>query len=147
MASAAILSEIRRWNSTASPNGIWEKMAEVTAINHSGLDVDMLETTSLDNTDRYKTFIAGMIDGGEISLSMNFTRDEYETAKNDAESTSNQNYEIVLSDPDNTSFEFEGHITNIPFALEAPGLITSDVTIKVTGKPNLESGSGPSAGA
>ncbi len=145
MGTAGIGSIMRRWNGT--PPGAWENIAQITNIAAAGISVDMLEDTSLDNIDRYKTFVAGMIDPGEVTLSLNFTRDEYEQMKADAENQSNQNYEIVLSDVDNTSFEFEAHVSSLSFTLEPNGIITSECVMQVSGKTNLESGSGPSEGA
>jgi len=145
MATVGIGTLLRRWNSSTVQ---WENVGEVTNVALSGLSVDMLDSTNLDNTDRYRTFIAGMVDPGDLTLSMNFTRDEYDTMKADAENASNQNYELVLSDSDKTSFEFEGHVSTLAGpTVEPSGIITSEATIKISGKPQTESGSGPSAGA
>jgi hypothetical protein len=136
---------LRKWNSTT---GLWDNVGGITNISPSGLSIDMLESTDLDNTDRAKTFIAGMVDEGDVTLSMNFTRDEYDIMFNDAYDSSNQNYEIVLPDDDQTSREFEGHVSGLTGPnVEPNGIITSECTIKVSGKSNIESGSGPSAGA
>jgi hypothetical protein len=144
MATVGIGSLFRRWDGA----GNWENVGEITNITISGLSIDMLDSTNLGNTDRYMTFIAGMVDPGDLTLSMNFTRDEYDTMKSDAENSDNQNYELVLSDSDNSSWEFEGHVSSLTGPnVEPNGIITSECTIKISGKPNTESGSGPSAGA
>ena len=137
-------TEFRRWNSTL---GAWESLAEITAIAGPTMTRTTIDTTALDTTGGYMTFIGGLRDGGTVTLTMNFTRDTYEVAKADFENDTAQNYEIVLPDTETTSFEFEGLVTELPLGIQTNDKITADVTIKVSGQPTIESGSGPSAGA
>lgn len=133
----------RRWNSTT---GAWENLSEIVTITGPSMSRDTHDTTTLDTTGGYRTFITGLRNAGTISLSLNFTRDAYETMKDDFEDDSSQNYEIVLPDDDVTTLEFEGFVTECPLTIpESP--ITFDVTIQISGQVTLESGSGPSAGA
>jgi predicted secreted protein len=144
MAIAGYGAQFRRWNANPdnSSQGAWEKIAEVISIEGPGMDRETIDTTSLDNTDGYRSFIGGLRDAGEVTLSMNFRRDNYEKMKNDYEADGVQNYEIVLPDEDNTSLEFEGVVTGVPITVNTDDRVTSDVTIKVSGKPVLNSGSG-----
>jgi predicted secreted protein len=137
-------TEFRRWDSGA---GTWEKMADIQNINGPTMTRDTIDVTTLDTTGGYRKFIAGLRDAGELTMTMNFARDTYETMKGDFESDTEQNYEIILPDADNTSLEIVGLVTNLPLSIAPNEVITADVTIKITGQPVLESGSGPSAGA
>jgi predicted secreted protein len=133
----------RRWNSTT---GAWENLSEITNITGPSMSRDTHDDTTLATEGGYRTFITGLRNAGTISLSLNFTRDTYETMKDDFEDDSKQNYEIVLPDDDITTLEFEGLVTECPLTIpESP--ITFDVTIQISGQVTLESGSGPSAGA
>jgi predicted secreted protein len=105
------------------------------------------DTTALDTAGGYKTFIGAFRDAGTISLSMNFTRDTYEQMKDDFEDSATKNYEIVLPDDETTTLEFEGLVTELPLSVPTDDVITTDVTIKISGQVTLDSGSGPSAGA
>ena len=107
---------------------------------------DFIDTTALDTTGGYRTFITGFRDAGQVTLNMNFTRSTYEMMQTDFESASAQNYEIVLPDDDNTTLEFEGYVTELPLSVTPDDKITANVTIKVSGQPTLNSGSGPSPG-
>jgi len=143
-AVSGVGTQFRRWNSVT---GAWATLAEVKGINGPGMSRGTTDTTTLDTTGGYKTFKGAFRDPGTVSLTMNFTRDTYEQMKDDFEDDDAQNYEIVLPDDETTTLEFEGLVTELPLAVPTDGVITADVTIKVSGSVTLDSGSGPSAGA
>ena len=136
-AVAGVGTRFRRWNTTLTA---WEDISEINSINGPTKSRDTIDTTSLDSTGGYREFIAGFRDGGTVSLSMNFTRDTYELMNNDFESDVAQNYEIVLPDVENTTLEFVGFVTEVPLSIPTDDKITADVTIKVSGKPVINSG-------
>lgn len=136
-AVAGVGTQFRRWSGSA-----WVKIAEINSITGPGMTRDTIDVTSLDSTGGYREFITGFRDGGTVSLSMNFTRSTYDTMLADFESDSAQNYEIVLPDAENTSLEFEGLVTECPLSISPDDKITSDVVIKVSGQPTVDSGSG-----
>lgn len=138
-AVAGVGTLLRRWNGSA-----WVNIAEVLNIGGPSFSRDVFEVTSLDATDLYRVFKAGFRDSGEVTFSMNFRRDEFDTLKSDFENNDNQNYEIVLPDDENTTLEFEGLVTNAPLTIPPDAQITVDVTIKISGKTEVESGSGSS---
>jgi len=144
MPISGVGTQFRRWNSST---GLWVAIAEVKSITGPGMSRGTSETTALDTTGGYKTFVGAFRDAGTVSLSMNFTRDTYEQMKNDFESDTAQNYEIVLPDAETTTLEFEGLVTELPLSVPTDGVISADITIKVSGQVTLDSGSGPSAGA
>jgi predicted secreted protein len=137
-------TKFRRWDSTT---GTWAEIAEITGISGPSMSRNTIDSTVLATTGGYRTFIGALRDPGSITLNMNFTRATYEQMKDDFEDDTAQNYEIVLPDDDNTSFEFEGLVTELPLNVPTDDKITADVTIKISGQVTLESGSGPSAGA
>lgn len=144
MAISGVGAQFRRWNSI---DGAWETIAEINNITGPGMSRETIDTTALDTSGGYRTFIAGFRDSGTITMSMNFTRDGYETMKDDFEDDNAQNYEIILPDSDTTSLEFEGLVTECPLTIPPDDKITMDITIKISGQVTLESGSGPSAGS
>ena len=143
MADTGIGTLFRRWNSTT---GAWANLSEIRSITGPSMSRDIIDTTTLDTTGGYRTFITGLRNAGTITLNMNFTRDAYETMKDDFEDDTAQNYEIILPDDDVTTLEFEGLVTECPLTIPED-LISFDVTIQISGQITLESGSGPSADA
>lgn len=51
-------------------NGV--DLAEVTSISGPGQKVDTIEVTNHDSADAFKEFLAGLVDGGEITIEGNF---------------------------------------------------------------------------
>jgi len=142
MAVAGVGTEFRRWDGA----GAWAKIAEINSITGPGMTRDVIDTTTLDTAAGYRTFITGFRNAGTVALSMNFTRTTYALMKTDFESAALKNYEIVLSDTDNTTLEFEGLVTELPLTIAPDDKITADVTIQISGAVTLNSGSGPSPG-
>jgi hypothetical protein len=126
-----------RWNSTTSK---WVEIAEVKKIGWSGMSRKTFDTTTLSTPGGYETFGVGLRTAGSLKVDMNFTRAAFDAMKADFDSDVMQNYELLLPDTDNTSFEFEGLVTECPFDIPQDQ-ITLSVTIKINGVVNTESGS------
>lgn len=122
-----------RWNADALPSPIFEQMCNITSISGPGYAKDTLETTDLCTVDAYRTFMAGLKDAGEVSLAVNYATAVWALLYADFEAAVNNNYQIVL--PDNTTLEFAGLITAVPLEVPMDEKITSEVTIKISGKP------------
>lgn len=137
MAIAGVGTVFRRWSGTA-----WGSIAEVNSITGPSMTRDFIDVTSLDSTGGYREFIAGFRDGGTVVLAMNFTRATYDLMKTDFESDAAVLYEIVLPDPDQTSLEFMGLVTELPLTVPTDDKVTADVTIKVDGQVTVNSGTG-----
>jgi len=136
-------AQLRRWDTVTAT---YSALSNVTNISWDGMSRDLIETTALDTAGGYKTFITGLRDAGAVTLQINFTRDVYETLKGDFDSDVVKYYEIVLPDTDNTTLEFEGYVTEIPMGIPPDAAVSANVTIKITGQPTMNSGSGPSPG-
>jgi predicted secreted protein len=138
MASQAISGVgviFQRWNGSE-----WESVAEITAIKGPGMKRETIEVTNLDSLDGYKEFIAGFRDPGSVSLSMNYRRETYDLMIADFETNDKQNYQIVLPDALDTSFEFEGLVIELPLSITTKDAITTDTTIQVSGKVVINDG-------
>jgi predicted secreted protein len=134
-ATSGVGTQFRRWSGSA-----WVALAEVNSINGPTMTRDFIDVTSLDSTGGYREFITGFRDAGTISMTMNFTRETYELLKTDFESAVAQNYQIILPDEEDTGFDFEGLVTEIPLTIPTDDKITVDVTIKITGEVLMSSG-------
>ena len=126
----------RRWSGTA-----YADIGSINSITGPSMTRNTIDTTALDTTGGYSTFIAGFRNAGTVSLSMNFTRETYELMKADFESDVVVDYEILLPDVENTSLTFEGLVTELPLSIPTNDKITANVTIKVSGQVSLNSGS------
>jgi len=138
-AVASVGTYFQRWNGSA-----WVTISEINSITGPGMSRDTIEVTSLDSTGGYREFIASFRNPGTVTLSMNFTRSNYDLFKQDFESDTGGNYRIVLPDTESTIVEFEGLVTELPLSIPTGDKITMDVTIQLSG--SVETDSGASAG-
>lgn len=134
-AVAGVGTVFSRWSGSA-----WVPIAEINSITGPSFTRETIDVTSLDSTGGYREFITGFRDAGTITLSMNFTRDTFETMKDDFESNTAQNYQIVLPDDEETGLDFEGFVTECPLTIPSDDKITMEVTIKITGEVIISSG-------
>lgn len=143
LAIAGVGVKFLRWDESG---GSWDTIAEINSIDGPSMSRDSIDVTSLDSTGGYREFIAGFRDAGAISLTMNFVKGSYDLMKEDYEDPLSKFYQMVFPDFDedgeelNTSFEFEGLVTELGMAIPTDDKITSSVTIKISGKVEVSEG-------
>ena len=140
MASNAISgvgTKFYRWSGAA-----WAAIAEVNSITGPSKTRDFIDVTSLDSIGGFREFIAGFRDPGTVTLAMNFTAETYSVLNDDYEQEDHQYYMICLPDQAVTSLEFAGLVTEVPLTIPTDDKVTADVTIKLTGKVYVTSGTG-----
>lgn len=137
-AISGIGTKFYRWSPNSSE---WQAIAEVVSIGGPSKSRDTIEVTSFDSEDGYKEFIGSLRDAGAINLTLNYRRDTYEIMNDDFESELRQNYKIVLPDTEETTFEFEGLVTELPLNVALDDKISVETVIKVSGKVALYDGS------
>lgn len=114
-------------------------LAEVKSITPPSIARDTVDASHMESTEAWRDFIAGMKDGGEVGLELNFiAAGNARTLMAEFDSNGSsavKNRQIVF--PDGSIFAFAGILTG--FEPEAPtddGMVAS-ATFKVTGKPTL----------
>lgn len=122
-------------------DSVYEDIAELQSIDGPSMSRDTHDVTTLDSQGGYREFIGGLRDGGTISVTLFYTLDGYETLKNDFESDELGDFEIQLPDDDNTTLNFSAFVTELPLTVNTEPM-SFNVTFKISGETNLNSGSG-----
>lgn len=131
-------TEFQRESAT---QGVYDTIAQVANITPPQSEADDVEVEDLDPTDGYKHFLPGLLDGGEVSLTLNFDGKNagHQNLLSDHQSRVVKNFRIVL--PDGTTWAFPAYVKSFsPSEISAGGVIQAEVTLKVTGKPTLTPG-------
>ena len=69
----AIIGHSTQFKIEDSPGaGTYTKIAEVSSINGPSFSMDTVDATNMDSTNRWREFIAGLKDGGEVSFDVNW---------------------------------------------------------------------------
>jgi len=131
-------TQFQRWNSTSSA---WESIGGITNIGGPSASRDTHDTTALDTSGGYKTFVSGLRDSGEVTLSLIFDHVGYELLKGDFDGDDPQYYQIILPDTNQTSFMFQGLVTGLPLTIPTE-VITYEATIKLSGEVTVGTGPG-----
>jgi predicted secreted protein len=123
----------------ASSPTSYSVLAEVTSITPPALARDAIDASHTQSPNAWREFVAGMKDGGEVSLELNFIPGSATTTR--ILETFSQNVsilaKIVFPDSPGTTWSFEGIITG--FEAEAPvdDKMSASLTFKVSGQPSF----------
>ena len=101
----------------------------------AGRTRDMIDISTMDSTDKFREFIAGMADEGELTVEVNYDGSDAGVANslNTAfQAATNEAWTITL--PDTSTFVCNGIISNLGVAAPVDDKITQSITIKLTGK-------------
>ena len=115
-------------------------VGELTSIAGLELSADTIETTTLDSTDGYRTFIGGLRDGGEVSVSGFFKPTDTNGQKamlTNLNAGVAGSFSVVFPTAMSASWTFDGIVTSFATGAEMEDAVTFESTIKVTGKPTL----------
>jgi predicted secreted protein len=119
---------------------VFTTVAEVTNITPPAMSRDTVDATHEESPDGWREFIAGLKDGGEVSLDMNFVPDSADALAFMAEwdatgSSALKNRQIVF--PDGSIFAFAAILTGYEPDAPIDDKMAASVTLKVSGKPTL----------
>ena len=137
MASNAFLGAGTTFSRGVAAGGPYVALAEVLNIDGPTMSRDTPQVTNLDSEGGYHEFIAGFRDAGTVTLPMNFTHDTYEQMLDDFEDDVAKWYRIDMPNAQKTRLQFSGLVTACPISIQTTTQVTSNVTIKITGKPEV----------
>lgn len=117
----------------------WTTLAEVTAITPPSMARDSIDASHEQSPEAWREFIAGMKDGGEVQIEMNFIAASNAVtmaAEFDlAASAASKNRRILF--PDGSNWEFTAFCTGYEPDAPMDDKMGATATFKVTGKPVL----------
>jgi predicted secreted protein len=137
MAIAGVGAQLKRSNMDSVPT--FTAIGNITDINGPNMSRGTYDTTQLDTTGGYRTFIGGFRDGGEVVLDMNWEVYGYDDMLDDFESDDARDYQIVMPDDGATTLAFSAIVTAISMKIPTDEKVSSSVTLKVSGQPTLTS--------
>lgn len=116
---------------------VFTAIAEVTAINGFAMSKDTVDASHMTSTNRYREFISGLRDAGEVSIEINFDPDGTDIANAFTDFNANvaRNYQIVWADT--SEFEFSGICTGVETGAPVDDKMSATLTYKITGQPAL----------
>jgi len=122
----------------ASPE-VFTEIAEVSNVSGPGISLDTIDVTHDASPGGYKEYAAGLLDGGEIKLELNFLPAEATQAGLLATlgSRAAKNFKLVFPDTPATTWSFAAFVTNFEPSAPADGKLGASARLKITGQPTL----------
>lgn len=116
---------------TATP-GTYTPIAEIRSFTGPGGTATVIDATTLSSTGKEK--VLGLMDEGNISLSMNFVPADpgQVQLRTDRAAQTRRNYRITFSDTDNTTATFLAFVSQYTVGGGVDALTTLDVTLEIT---------------
>lgn len=136
-ASDAIVGFGATISSSVLDAGSYTQLAvESTKIPLPQVTVDDIEVTHMESPGAFKEYLAGLQDGGEITVSCNYTRAGYQAVS--ALNRTVRDYRITLSNGD--YFDFPGYIKAPSGEADMATQVTFEFMIRVAGNVEFTAG-------
>lgn len=130
---------IQRYGTVSASSSTWTAFAGVKDFTPPNPTKETYDATDYDSG-THRKFVSGLIDGGEVTFTMNFNYTQYAQVKSDLLEDEVIYYRSILPDTPSTYITFKGFVTNISGTVPVDDLVTADVTIKVTGDHEVATG-------
>ena len=125
---------------TAVPD-TYEVIASVSDISGPSRSREAIEVTAHDSPNKYREFVPGLKDGGEVEITLNYdpASATHASLDTDFESDDLVNYQIIIlpGTADEHTWEFAAIVTALGDAYPIDNKMERTATFKVSGKPVL----------
>lgn len=108
-------------------------VAEVTNISWPGYKRDAIDVTFMDSADQFREYIPGLIDGGEVTIELNWVPSATDQIITQLTAAAAINYKITYNGGVNVIFK--AVVTSYQPQSNLGEKLSATATFKVTGKP------------
>ncbi len=125
-----------------TPTEVFTTVAEVSNIGGPSLTLDAIEITHHSSPDGWREYIGGLLEGGEVSLDVNFnptgaTHSYTSGLIKDMVNRTVRNFQLVFPNVGATTWTFAALVTSFEPSEPIDDKLSASITLKVTGKPTL----------
>lgn len=106
-------------------------LANVVDVTPPTSEVDDIETTNMDSPDGHKEYEPGLIEGGESEVVLQYVKADHAAVV--ALLGVPKAFKIEFSD--GAKLIWQGYVKSLGLEIEREGIITTPITVKVSGKP------------
>jgi predicted secreted protein len=121
------------WAISTDGGTTFTAVAQVTNIGVLDIKADTIETSDHDSADQYRTFIGGMVDGGELKFDINYDPSVHGTLLDNVGKV--LKHKVTLTDAGAATVEFDGIITGLSAEAPFDDKLAGSASVKVSGKP------------
>ena len=117
---------------------VYNNIGKIVSLSGPTLATDVIDATAMDSAGGFKTFIKGLKDWGEFTFStiadpdpVGDTTNYYDKLVTAADADTTSTFKITF--PNSTTLTFAAYVTGLSISANPSELITTDVTLKVSG--------------
>ncbi|WP_327162863.1 phage tail tube protein [Streptomyces zaomyceticus] len=122
-------------------SGSFVLVANVTDISGPSRSREAIEVTAHDSPNKYREFIKGLKDGGEVEITINYDpgNGTHSALDADFEEDDLRDYQVIIlpGDPDEHTWAFSALITDLGDEYPTEGQMERTATFKISGMPTL----------
>ena len=111
---------------------VWAQISKVLDLTPPGMTRGSSEKSYLESVTNAKSYEPGMIDPGEMEMTLEFDKADAAQAALKSDFTTQANFHYKLVYPDNTFHSFMGHITDWGMELPKEETVSRKVKIKLS---------------
>ena len=121
----------------SSDNTTENNVIQVRSISGPGVSGNDVDTTTMDSSSNYRTFVSGLLDPGELTFSLAYdsTAASHALLAHLMGERHTGLFKVAAGSSSGTLTSFYGHIKGMSREIPMDDLITCDVTVKVSGLP------------
>lgn len=122
----------------ASPE-VWTTIAEITGLTGPGEKLDLIECTHMESPSNYKEYIPSLVDGGEVSIDLNFLpgNSVQQSIRTAMTARTKKHFQITWTNTGGTKYAFYGYVTSFQPSAKINDKLSASITIKVTSTISL----------
>lgn len=110
----------------------YDAVAEVNNISLSGSSRDAVDATHMTSADSFREYIAGLMDAGEVSITLAHQSGTLEDLKAAQIAGVGQ---FKVTEPDTSTLVFSAVVTSVSTTYPLDDKMMTEATFKITGKP------------
>ena len=110
----------------------WTQVTKVLELTPPGMTRGSSEKSYLESVDNAKSYEPGMIDPGEMEVTLEFEKGDAAQVALKADFNTKANFFYKIIYPDNTFHSFQGHITDWGIELPKEETVTRKIKIKLS---------------
>lgn len=111
----------------------WTRTAEVIGFSLPPISRDAIDASHECKPNEWRTSLPGLSDGGEVSVQMNFTVEEYQVLRAELTDQTIWPRRVIL--PDNSMVEFSAYLTGLEVGITVADRISCTARFKTVGEP------------
>jgi len=114
---------------------------EITDMGEFGISRAPVDVTSHDSDNSGNEYIAGLIEGGELTITGNFistdTAGQIAAISGDFKAGTKSTYTVTLANTEASTFAFTAHVKSWKVKADLKGAQKVTITFKISGKPTF----------